>query len=366
MVDNARQDAVFRLIFKLWIAFAERHGDRPAVHGKLRFLLPAAGLIQLNIVIPKLAQDRVVVFRELRDGQFASMGRAIRQQHAQNAARDQQHRKRSRSCETPAGMIPDGLLGAILPRKLLLLLLVGVADIQAVQAEKRQIQPDPVPEQVRGPLPALRIGQPSAVRACHTQAEKPFSRRCTEPGQQQRLQQEHRAKRQKLQKQHAAPAAFQHVEAQSRQDQDPQRPIDLRVKQTREESLPREMLLRERIALEHALCLHFIEIRPCVERPELRVRLPDPSGDLPCPVKRCLFLLYGRDARGKCRIQLCFAAHDCLDLPDRQAERPQQLHAQQRFSILLRILPVAILRPLRRNQALSFIIADIRPRKPGL
>ena len=126
------------------------------------------------------------------------------------------------------------------------------------------------------------------------------------------------------------------------------------------------MLLRKRITFEHALGLHFIEIRPCVERPELRMRLPDPSGDLPRPVKRRLFLLYGRNTRGKRRIQLCFAAHDRLDLPDRQAERPQQLHAQQRFGVLLRILPVAILRPLRRNQALSFIIADIRPRKPGL
>ena len=333
---------------------------------KARFFLPTAVFVQFNIIVPELTQDRVVIFRELRNSQLPAVNRADRQQYAQHAARDQQRSKHSCRREAPAGMIADGLLGAVFPWKFLPLLLIGAADIQAVQAEKRQIQPDSVPEQVRGALPPLRIGQLSAVRACHAQAEEPFAGRRAKPGQQQRLQQEHRAERQKLQKQHAAPAVFQHVEAKSRQEQHPQRPVDLAVEQAREEALPRKMLLRKRIAFEHALGLHFIEIRPCVERPELRMRLPEPSGDLPRPVKRCLFLLYGRDARGKRRIQLCFAAHDRLDLPDRQAERPQQLHAQQRFSILLRILPVAILRPLRRNQALSFIIADIRPRKPGL
>ena len=333
---------------------------------KARFFLPTAVFVQFNIIVPELTQDRVVIFRELRNSQLPAVNRADRQQYAQHAARDQQRSKHSCRRKAPSGVIADGLLGAVLPRKRLPLLLVGIADIQAVQAEKRQIQPDSVPEQVRGALPPLRIGQLSAVRACHAQAEEPFAGRRAKPGQQQRLQQEHRAERQKLQKQHAAPAVFQHVEAKSRQEQHPQRPVDLAVEQAREEALPRKMLLRKRIAFEHALGLHFIEIRPCVERPELRMRLPEPSGDLPRPVKCRLFLLYSRNTRGKRRIQLCFAAHDRLDLPDRQAERPQQLHAQQRFSILLRILPVAILRPLRRNQALSFIIADIRPRKPGL
>ena len=56
--------------------------------------------------------------------------------------------------------------------------------------------------------------------------------------------------------------------------------IYIRVSSEREEALPRKMLLRKRITFEHALGLHFIEIRPCVERPELRMRLPEPSGDL--------------------------------------------------------------------------------------
>ena len=199
----------------------------------------------------------------------------------------------------------------------------------------------------------------------HAQAHEPFAGRRAKPGQQQRLQQEHRAERQKLQKQHAAPAVFQHVEAKSRQEQHPQRPVDLAVEQAREEALPRKMLLRKRIAFEHALGLHFIEIRPCVERPELRMRLPEPSGDLPRPVKCRLFLLYSRNTPGTRRVQLCFAAHVRLALRSRRHKRPQHLHPQHRFGVRLRILPVAILRPPRRNQALGFILAVMRRHKPG-
>ena len=180
--------------YQLRQAVVEHDGRCPTVRLKARFFLPTAVFVQFNIIVPELAQDRVVILRKLCNSQLPAVNRADRQQYAQHAAREQQRSKHSCRRKAPSGVIADGLLGAVLPRKRLPLLLVGIADIQAVQAENRQIQPDPVPEDERRPVERCFICQLSAVTVRHTQAEQPLAGRCGEYMQQKRLQKEHRQK----------------------------------------------------------------------------------------------------------------------------------------------------------------------------
>ena len=100
-----------------------------------------------------------------------------------------------------------------------------------------------------------------------------------------------------------------------------------------------------------------------VKRGKLRMRLPQSCGDAPGGVQILLLgvqLLQTRIERVAQHERSCRKRFDRVNA---QAERPQQLHAQQHLCIGLRIFPVAVLRPLGCDQPLRFIIPDVGPRQ---
>ena len=127
------------------------------------------------------------------------------------------------------------------------------------------------------------------------------------------------------------------------------------------------MLLRLHVLLQssrHAV-FQLRQIPLCVQCLIIHLRLPQLLCDLLRPAKRVLFLLHGLQPFSQHGIERGFAARERFELLDRQSQRAQEFDAQQRVSVGLRIIPVSIFRPPRRDQPLGFVVPDVRPRQAG-